>query len=70
MTTQRQFHSTKAHNKRPASLSLKKPMAAEKQHVVEGLSGNVPVVLSNRLDTDHDYFQCPGDIVNSEHSYI
>ena len=66
---QRHFTSTKARSKRPAELSLRKPTADEKKYVLNTLDGSMPVVLQNRLNTDHDYDLCPSDLVNNDHAY-
>lgn len=67
---QRQFSSTKMQSKRPSKLSLKKPTATEKQHLLECLDGNVLTTLTDRIDTDHDYDVAPSDRVTSEHCYL
>jgi len=67
---QRRFFSTKrTTKKRKAEATLSKPDKKEKNALLESLSGNVAVVYTNAMDTDHDYHVCPGDHVAFEHSY-
>jgi len=63
------FQRKKTAKKRKAEATLAKPDKTEKNAILESLSGNVAVVFTSAMDTDHDYHVCPGDQVAFEHSY-
>jgi len=67
---QRYFVSTKKKiRKRALDTVLRKPNAAEKVVLLDGLAGDVQVV-SRAMEGDHDYDATPGQHVAFEHSYM
>jgi len=66
---QRFFRNTKLSRKRAPELSLKKPSATEKKHLLEALDGNLQLVSQDGLQFDHSYVINGDELGLFEHSY-
>jgi len=63
------FFHEKNSEKRKAEAMLSKPVKKEKNALLESLSGNVAVVFTSAVDTDHGCHVCSGDHTAFQHSY-
>ena len=68
---QRRFITTKTKSKkRKPEMTMSRPSAKEKEHLLNVLGGDVENVSCDMTNTDHDYNVSVSDVITFEHSYM